>query len=156
MSITKSFAHDRVPRELQTALGHLKYLCMDRMDRFLDQADAIELYSEKKLKSHPDNLVGIFAMGATGFGSVVEPTQSLSKIMHGVLGFKLVGAHTALRHALGLAQFRWFDFKKEHKYKNLLKRIVASQRTRDHKYKNWKQDKSVGSCDAYLGQVTGA
>ncbi|GKB74332.1 hypothetical protein Tco_0935744 [Tanacetum coccineum] len=39
-------------------------------------ADAIELYCEKKLKSHPDNLVGIFAMGATGFGSVVEPTQS--------------------------------------------------------------------------------
>ncbi|GJW79152.1 E-beta-farnesene synthase 1 [Tanacetum coccineum] len=56
----------------------------------------------KNLKSHPDNLVGIFAMGATGFGSVVEPTQSrLSKIMHGVLGFTLVGAHTALRHALG-------------------------------------------------------
>ncbi|GJV29491.1 hypothetical protein Tco_1385939 [Tanacetum coccineum] len=42
----------------------------ERMDRFLDQVDAIELYCEKKLKSHSDNLVGIFAMGATGFGSV--------------------------------------------------------------------------------------
>ncbi|GJU76813.1 hypothetical protein Tco_1273883 [Tanacetum coccineum] len=44
-------------------------------------------------------------MGVTGFGSVVKPTQSLSKIMHGVLGVTLVGAHTALRHALGLAHY---------------------------------------------------
>nr|GEX07865.1 hypothetical protein [Tanacetum cinerariifolium] len=58
------------------------YLKNDRTNtfsstRFLDQVAAIELYCEKKLKSHPDNLVGTFTMGATGFGSVV---QSLSKI----------------------------------------------------------------------------
>ncbi|GKC24796.1 retrotransposon protein, putative, ty1-copia subclass, partial [Tanacetum coccineum] len=58
-----------------------------KSDRFLDQVDAIELYCRKKLQSHPDNHVGIFATGLTGFGSVVEPTQHLSKIMDGVLGF---------------------------------------------------------------------
>ncbi|GKD11207.1 26S proteasome non-ATPase regulatory subunit 4 [Tanacetum coccineum] len=95
----------------------------------------------ENLKSHPDNLVGIFAMGATGFGSVVEPTQSrLSKIMHGVLGFTLVGAHTALRHALGLAQFRRFNLKKEHKNKNLLKRKVVFAGGPVYQYRNYSSD----------------
>ncbi|GJX93896.1 retrotransposon protein, putative, ty1-copia subclass [Tanacetum coccineum] len=123
----------------------------ERMDRFLDQVDAIELYCEKKLKSHSDNLVGIFAMGATGFGSVVEPTQSLSKIMHGVLSFTLVGAHTALRHALGLAQFRCFDLKKEHKYKNLLKRIVAFSGGPVYQYRSYSSDLGAMLSQAGIG-----
>ncbi|GKC80019.1 26S proteasome non-ATPase regulatory subunit 4 [Tanacetum coccineum] len=57
----------------------------NRSDRFLDQVDAIEVYCQKKLKSHPDNHVTIFATGLTGFGCLVEPTQHLSKIMDGVL-----------------------------------------------------------------------
>ncbi|GJX28786.1 retrotransposon protein, putative, ty1-copia subclass [Tanacetum coccineum] len=123
----------------------------ERMDRFLDQVDAIELYCEKKLKSHSDNLVGIFAMGATGFGSVVEPTQSLSKIMHGVLSFTLVGAHTALRHALGLAQFRCFDLKKEHKYKNLLMRIVVFAGGPIYKYRSYSSDLGAMLSQAGIG-----
>ncbi|GKD22317.1 26S proteasome non-ATPase regulatory subunit 4, partial [Tanacetum coccineum] len=106
-------------------------------------ADAIELYCEKKLKFHPDNLVGIFAMGATGFGSV--PTQSLSKIMHGVLGVTLVGAHTTLRHALGLAQFRCFDFK------NLLKRIVAFSGGHVYQYRSYSSDLGATLSQAAIG-----
>nr|GEV90657.1 RNA-directed DNA polymerase, eukaryota, reverse transcriptase zinc-binding domain protein [Tanacetum cinerariifolium] len=59
-------------------------------DKFLDQVAAIELYCEKKLKSHPDNLVGPFTMGATGFGSVV---QSLSKSKFPVELLNFVYAH---------------------------------------------------------------
>ncbi|GJR20992.1 26S proteasome non-ATPase regulatory subunit 4 [Tanacetum coccineum] len=100
-----------------------RWMCHNRSDRFLDQVDAIELYCRKKLQSHPDNHVGIFATGLTGFGSVVEPTQHLSKIMDGVLGFTLVGGSTDLRAALNLARFRCFNLKKEHKKRNLRKRI---------------------------------
>ncbi|GJS46190.1 hypothetical protein Tco_0596311 [Tanacetum coccineum] len=32
----------------------------NRSDKFLDQVDAIEVYCQKKLKSHPDNHVTIF------------------------------------------------------------------------------------------------
>ncbi|GKE33446.1 26S proteasome non-ATPase regulatory subunit 4 [Tanacetum coccineum] len=95
----------------------------NRSDRFLDQVDAIEVYCQKKLQSHLDNHVAIFATGLTGFGSVVEPTQHLSKIMHGILGFTLVGGITDLRGALKLARFRCFNLKKERKNRNLRKRI---------------------------------
>lgn len=93
--------------------------------RFLEQADAIELYCKKKLRSHPDNHVGIFATAHTGFGTVVEPTRDLSKIMNGVCGFTLVGGYIHLKLAISLASYRCFNLIREHKYKNLLKRILV-------------------------------
>ncbi|GJV30345.1 dehydroascorbate reductase 2 [Tanacetum coccineum] len=97
----------------------------NRSDRFLDQVDAIEVYCQKKLKSHPDNHVTIFATGRTGFGCLVEPTRHLSKIMDGVCGFRLFGGTTDLQGALQLAKFRCFNLTKKYKNINLLKNILV-------------------------------
>ncbi|GKB92202.1 26S proteasome non-ATPase regulatory subunit 4 homolog isoform X2 [Tanacetum coccineum] len=97
----------------------------NRSDRFLDQVDAIEVYCQKKLKSHPDNHVTIFATGLTSFGCLVEPTRHLSKIMDGVLGFTLFGDIINLHDALTLAKFRCFNLPKKYKNRNLRKRILV-------------------------------
>ena len=102
-----------------------EWMCHNQSRRFLEQADAIELYCKKKLRSHPDNHVGIFATGYNGFGNVVEPTRDLSKIMNGVCGFTLFGGYTALEIAMDLAPYRCFNLTREHKNKNLLKRILV-------------------------------
>ncbi|GKF00172.1 hypothetical protein Tco_0023522 [Tanacetum coccineum] len=54
----------------------------------LDQADAIQLYSDKKIKSHLYNYIGVFTMSGEkgGLLLLVKPTRDLTLIMCGIRG----------------------------------------------------------------------
>ncbi|GKA65025.1 26S proteasome non-ATPase regulatory subunit 4 [Tanacetum coccineum] len=66
-------------------------ICMDtsswmgdnKSPRFLAQADAIELYCKEKIDFHPENCVGILAMGHNVY-NLVRPTRDLQKIMSSI------------------------------------------------------------------------
>ncbi|PWA97913.1 arginine--tRNA ligase, chloroplastic/mitochondrial [Artemisia annua] len=92
-----------------------QWMCHNQSHRFLEQADAIELYCKKKLRSHPDNHVGIFATGQTGFGSVRLNLLEIFQRSH----------EWHLKTAMHLAPFRCFNLTIEHKNKGPLKRILV-------------------------------
>nr|GEV40621.1 hypothetical protein [Tanacetum cinerariifolium] len=57
----------------------------NKSSRFLAQADAIELYCKAKIDYHPENCVGILAMGSRVY-ILVQPTRDLEKIMSSIGG----------------------------------------------------------------------
>ncbi|PWA79543.1 26S proteasome non-ATPase regulatory subunit 4 [Artemisia annua] len=123
-------------------VNEVTMICMDTSSwmkysksyEFLLQIDAIEVYCEKYLQSHPENYVGVLAMGGKNnrsaiddrvFSSyqtyvVVEPTKDLSLIMSRVRGFVNVGGDTLLVTALMTGLFHL-----NKKHENLLKRLVV-------------------------------
>ncbi|PWA36163.1 hypothetical protein CTI12_AA602170 [Artemisia annua] len=67
-------------------VGEITMICMDNskwmtkdnlITWFINQSEAIELYCERKLKAHPDNLVGIVRMGELNIGVQLHPTNDL-------------------------------------------------------------------------------
>ncbi|GKE61615.1 26S proteasome non-ATPase regulatory subunit 4, partial [Tanacetum coccineum] len=55
-------------------------------DFYIPQAEAIELYSEEKIKAHPCNEVGLLAMGFIQEDGFVKPTRDLDQIRFALKG----------------------------------------------------------------------
>ncbi|GKA86324.1 26S proteasome non-ATPase regulatory subunit 4 homolog isoform X1 [Tanacetum coccineum] len=122
-------------------MKHSKSYC------FLRQIDAIEVYCEKYLESHPENFVGVLKMGGrnhhydmddTVFPMyqaivVVEPTKDLPLIMSRVRGFVDVGGDTLLVYAL-LRSSYYLITKHEHLLKRLVVFVGGPIRDGDNKY----------------------
>ncbi|GJR79106.1 26S proteasome non-ATPase regulatory subunit 4 [Tanacetum coccineum] len=69
--------------------GEVTMICIDTFDwmkdpkkscGFHDQIDAAEIYCERKLKAHPDNLVGIVTFGTVVSDVALYPTNDLQSI----------------------------------------------------------------------------
>ncbi|GKA53950.1 26S proteasome non-ATPase regulatory subunit 4 [Tanacetum coccineum] len=121
-------------------VNEVAIICMDTSswmehytsDRFLGQIDAIGVYCEKYLQTHPENYVGVLAMGGENppglplsfhsyrISDVVEPTKDLSLIMSRVRDFVNVGGSTLL-----VTPLTWGSYHLNEKYENHLKRMVV-------------------------------
>ncbi|GJW99691.1 26S proteasome non-ATPase regulatory subunit 4 [Tanacetum coccineum] len=55
-------------------------------DFYIPQAEAIELYSEEKIKAHPCNGVGLLAMGFIQEDGFIKPTRDLDQIRFALKG----------------------------------------------------------------------
>nr|GEX68881.1 26S proteasome non-ATPase regulatory subunit 4 homolog [Tanacetum cinerariifolium] len=90
--------------------SEITVICMDtsswmqnnRSPRFLAQAEAIQLYCKEKIDFHPENRVGILAMGDK-VNKLVEPTRDLQKIMSSIHGAQVDNDSMSIFDALAMA-----------------------------------------------------
>lgn len=69
-------------------MGTSAWMCHNESSQFLAQAEAIELYCKEKIDFHPENCVGILAMG--GFAhKLLQPTRDLPRIMSRIYGTRV-------------------------------------------------------------------
>ncbi|PWA95216.1 eukaryotic translation initiation factor 3 subunit 7 (eIF-3) [Artemisia annua] len=109
-------------------VGEITMICMDNskwmteeITWFVNQIRAIELYCERKLKAHPDNLVGIFRMGELDLGFQLYPTKNFQLVKCVLKRFipSSTRQNLDLLLSLELCTECWFD------HKHLDKRIVV-------------------------------
>ncbi|PWA97312.1 PGG domain-containing protein [Artemisia annua] len=101
-------------------MGEVTMICVDtsitNLCWFHDQIRAVEIYCERKLKAHPNNLVSIARFGQQDFGICLYPTNCLEKvtcILHALKPRKQ--EYTDLLQGFKLFSLGWFgqaDMKK--------------------------------------------
>jgi 26S proteasome regulatory subunit N10 len=89
--------------------------------RFLAQADAVNLLAGAKTQHHPENAVGVLAMGGAAPRVLVTPTTDLGKVLGAMGELRIEGPGARLATAVQVAQLAL----KHRENKNQRQRIVV-------------------------------